>query len=162
MVKLVNIDAPVMSDWFELPGCRLDSKPYLSGAMEAKALLAKLTVKKEPLQYLTSGYFSGIYNGPQFVRNYVDSSEHGVPFLTSASMLLADISNVGLLNKKDAFSSKLSYLRLEEDMILISCSGTVGRMVYAGPNMDGVWSSQDILKVVPNPNKISRLSLRLP
>jgi len=77
-MKLVNFDTPVMSDWFDLPGSRLDSKPQLSGSMEAKALLAKLAAEKEPLQYLTKGHFSGIYNGPQFVRNYVESSEHGV------------------------------------------------------------------------------------
>lgn len=153
-MKLVNFDHPVMSSWLDLNGSRLDSKPYLSGAMEAKALLAELRVEKQPLQYLTKGHFGGIYNGPQFVRNYVDSPEHGVPFLTSASMLLADLSNVGLLSKQDAHSPKLSYLRLEEGMTLISCSGTVGRMVYAGSYMNDVWSSQDILKVVPDPDKI--------
>ncbi len=153
-MKLVNFDNPVMSSWFDLNSRRLDSKPYLFGAMEAKGLLTKLRVEKQPLQSLMQGHFGGIYNGPQFVRNYVESPEHGVPFLTSTSMLLADLSNVGLLSKKDAFSLKLNYLRLEEGMTLISCSGTIGRMVYAGPYMNGVWSSQDILKVVPNPDKI--------
>ena len=35
-------------------------------------------------------------------------------------------------------------------MTLISCSGTIGRMAYAGREMVGMWSSQDILKVVPD------------
>lgn len=153
-MKHASLDTPVLSSWFDLNGARLDSKPYLSGAMEAKALLAKIQVHKEPLQNLTRGHMGGIYNGPQFVRNYVENPEYGVPFLTSASMLLADLSHVGLLSKKDALSSKLSYLRLQEGMTLISCSGTVGRMVYAGPYMKDVWSSQDILKVVPDPSKI--------
>lgn len=153
-MKLAQLDNPVMSSWFDFNGCRLDSKPYLSGATEAKALLAKLPVEKEPLANLTKGHFGGIYNGPQFVRNYVDGPEHGVPFLTSASMLLADLSNVGRLSKKNAFSPKLNYLRIEDGMTLISCSGTIGRMVYAGSYMSGMWSSQDILKVVPDPDKI--------
>ena len=38
-MKLVNFDNPVMSSWFDLNGRRLDSKPYLSGAIEAKACL---------------------------------------------------------------------------------------------------------------------------
>jgi hypothetical protein len=153
-MKLTNFDYPVLSSWFALNGSRLDSRPYLSGAMEARALLSHALVHKEPLQSLTKGHFGGIYNGPQFVRNYVDNEEYGVPFLTSGTMLLADLSRVGLLRKKDAFSSKLSYLRIEEGMTLITCSGTIGRMVYAGPYMNGVWSSQDILKVVPDPEKI--------
>lgn len=153
-MKIAQLDRPVLSSWFRINDCRLDSKPYLSGAMEARALLEKLRVEKEPLKHLTKGHFGGIYNGPQFVRNYVDSEEYGVPFLTSGTMLLADLSKVGLLRKQDAYSSKLSYLKLEEGMTLISCSGTVGRMVYAGPYMNDVWSSQDILKVVPDPDKI--------
>lgn len=153
-MKLTNFDNPVMSSWFTIKGDRLDSKPYLSGALEARVLLEKLRVEKQPLMGLTKGHLGGIYNGPQFVRNYVDSEEHGVPFLTSGTMLLADLSRVGLLRKKDALSPKLSYLKLEEGMTLISCSGTIGRMVYAGSYMNNLWSSQDVLKVVPDPDKI--------
>lgn len=153
-MKLTSFDNPVMSSWFTIKGARLDSKPYLSGALEARVLLEKLRVEKQPLMSLTKGHSNGIYNGPQFVRNYVDSEEYGVPFLTSGTMLLADLSRVGLLRKKDALSPKLSYLMLEEGMTLISCSGTVGRMVYSGPSMKNVWSSQDVLKVVPDTDKI--------
>ena len=153
-MKVTNLDLPVMSSWIEDNALRLDSAPYLSGAMEARILLDRLRVEKVPLHQLTKGHNGGIYNGPQFVRNYVDDPAHGVPFLTSSSMLLADLSTAGLLRKKDAESPKLNYLRLREGMTLISCSGTIGRMVYARPAMEGMWSSQDILKVVPDPNKI--------
>ena len=153
-MKCIDFDNPISSSWVERYWRRLSSKPYLSGAIEARILLDKLPAQKEPLHKLTAGYFGGIYNGPQFVRNYVDSKEHGVPFLTSGTMLLADFSRVGHLRKKDAFSSKLSYLRLKEGMTLITCSGTIGRMVYAGQYIDNMWSSQDILKVIPNPDKI--------
>ncbi len=37
---------------------------------------------------------------------------------------------------------------------MITCSGTIGRMTYVRPDMDGIWSSQDVLKVVPNPECI--------
>ena len=80
--------------------------------------------------------------------------EHGVPFLTSSGILLADLSTLPLLSKKDAMSSRLSYLQIREGMTLISCSGAIGRMAYTRPEMDGMWSSQDVLKVVPNPDQI--------
>lgn len=153
-MKTTKLDFPVMSSWMENNGRRLDCNPYLSGAFEAKVILEKLSVIKEPLHHLTNGHNGGIYNSPQFVRNYVDDPKHGVPFLRGSSMLLADLSNLDFLRKKDAVSSKLNYLRIEEGMTLISCSGTVGRMVYARSDMQGMWSSQDILKVVPDPNKI--------
>lgn len=65
-------------------------------------------------------------------------------------MLIADLSDLPLLRKKDAFSSKLSYLRLEPGATLISCSGTIGRTVYAREDMAEMWTSQHIMKVVPD------------
>lgn len=145
----------VRAAWLEEGGRRLDCNPYMSGAQEARDTLKQLKVRKDALRTLTSGYVGGIYNGPMFKRNYVESSEHGVPFISSGSMLLADLSTLPLLRKKDAESSRLSYLRLRPGMMLISCSGTIGRMTYVRPDMDGVWSSQDVLKVVPNPERIA-------
>jgi type I restriction enzyme S subunit len=149
-----RLELPVMSSWMNLNGRRLDCNPYLSGGFEARVLLEKMRAKKRPLLELTSGFTGGIYNGPQFVRNYVEDPRYGVPFLTSGSMLLADLSTVGLLRRKDAESSKLAHLRLEEGMTLISCSGTIGKTVYTRRDMEGMWSSQDVMKVVPDTNKI--------
>jgi len=145
----------VRSGWLDEGGRRLDCNPYMSGALEARDTLKQLKVRKDALSTLTAGHAGGIYNGPMFKRNYVEATEYGVPFISSGSMLLADLSNLPLLSKKDAESSRLSYLRLQYGMTLISCSGTVGRMAYVRPDMDGIWSSQDVLKVVPDPQKIS-------
>lgn len=144
----------VRSAWLEKGGRRLDCNPYMSGALEARDALENLKARKEPLRILTAGYSGGIYNGPIFRRNYVDSPEFGVPFITSGNMLQSDLSNVPFLKKKDAKSSRLSYLQLFSGITLISCSGTIGRMTYVRPDMEGMWSSQDVLKVVPNTSKI--------
>ena len=40
-------------------------------------------------------------------------------------------------------------------MTLISCSGTIGRMAYARREMAGMWSSQDVLKVAPDPEIVA-------
>ncbi|MDQ7814230.1 MAG: restriction endonuclease subunit S [Patescibacteria group bacterium] len=144
----------VPSAWLEKEGRRLDCGPYVSGAIEARVLLGQLPVKKTPLQALTAGHDGGIYNGPQFVRRYVDGEQHGVRFLTSSSMLLADLRLADLLKRSDAHSSRLAHLRLSPSMILISCSGTIGRMSFARADMDGMWSSQDILKIVAAPKRV--------
>jgi type I restriction enzyme S subunit len=139
----------IPSSWISRDGLRLDCNPYMSGALEARIRLEELSCRKQRLADLTRGHNGGIYNGPQFVRNFVDDPCHGVPFLGTSSMLRADLSNLPFLKKKDAQSSKLNYLKIEPGMTLISCSGTIGRMVYARPDMDGMWSNQDILKVAP-------------
>lgn len=144
----------VRSGWLDEGGRRLDCNPYMSGALEARETLKQIKVRKDALNTLTVGHAGGIYNGPIFKRNYVESADHGVPFISSGTMLLADLSMLPLLRKKDAQSSRLAYLRLKTGMTMISCSGTIGRMTYVRPDMDGMWSSQDVLKVVPNPDRV--------
>lgn len=144
----------VRSGWLDEGGRRLDCNPYMSGALEARDTLKQLKMRKDALSTLTKGHAGGIYNGPMFKRNYVDSDEYGVPFVSSGSMLLADLTTLPRLRRLDAESGRLSYLRLRPGMMMISCSGTIGRMAYVRPDMDGVWSSQDVLKVVPNPELI--------
>ena len=144
----------VPHSWLQRDGRRLDCGPYMSGALEAKVRLETLKVRKERLGSLTKGHNGGIFNGPRFSRTWAESEDYGVPFVGSSSMLMADLTDLPLLRKKDAQSSKLSYLRLDPQMTLISCSGTIGRMVYVRPDMAGIWSSQDIMKVAPNPEKI--------
>ena len=103
---------------------------------------------------LTHGYNGGVFNGPQFVRNYVADSDHGVPFLSSSTMLYADFAHVDFLKRFDATSPRLAHLRIDEGATLVSCSGTIGRMVYARQEMEGLWSSQHAIKIVPDPEHI--------
>lgn len=142
----------IPSTWIERNGRRLDCGPYMSGAAEIRELLKNH--ETDILPNLTTGHDGGIYNGPQFTRNYVIDAEHGVPFLTTTFMMQGDLSRLPLLSRKDAQSRKLRFLRVEEGMTLITCSGTVGRTIYARSDMNGVWSNQDILKIVANPKQI--------
>jgi hypothetical protein len=145
----------VSSRWLEKGDRRLDTGPYLSGKMEILERIGRLRAPKEPLATLTKGQEGGIYNGPQFVRRYVVDRRFGVPFLTSSAFLRADLSFSPLISRRDAESDQLSFLRIEPSMILISCSGTTGRMVFANDTMRDMWSSQDIMKVVPDPRVIA-------
>lgn len=142
------------TEWIYEEGVRLDPGPFVSSAYEAKKILDLLNVPKDSLKNLTKGKNGGIYNGPQFSRVYLHSIEHTVPFLTTTSMMQSDISNLARIKKTDAESNKLSYLKLEKHSILISCSGTIGRMTYANANFEGVWSNQDILKVIADEEKV--------
>jgi type I restriction enzyme S subunit len=144
----------VPSSWIQTEGRRLDVGPFLFGAVEARERIRRLDAPKQPLKALTAGPGGGIFNGPQFSRLYVTDPAHGVPFLGSSSMLLADLSHLPLLSRKYADSPKLRHLEVQPGMTLISCSGTIGRMVYARPDMAGMWASQHIMKVCPDPARI--------
>jgi len=153
-MKLAELRSPVRFNWLEDQGFRLLASPYLSGAYEARKFLEQLPVLTKPLRELTAGHEGGIYNGPQFRRNYVNDHEYGVPFLGSTDIMMADYTNIPLLQAKDAHSGKLAHLEVMPGMTLISCSGTVGRTCYTRSDMEGFWSSQDVLKVVPDTSKI--------
>jgi type I restriction enzyme S subunit len=151
-MKVTNLDLPVMSSWIEDNALRLDSAPYLSGAVEARILLDKLPVQKEPLYELTKGGLRGIFNGPRFPRVYVDDPTYGVPFLGSTDILAADLSYLPLLSRKQVSSHP--ELIVDEGWILITCSGTIGRMVYSRSDMKGMAGSQHFMRIVPDPDKI--------
>jgi type I restriction enzyme S subunit len=144
-----------MFSWLDEEGARLDAPPFLSDALEARFLLKRLNVRRDKLESLTKGHNRGIFNGPMFSRTFVEDPEYGVPFLGTSSMLQADLSRLPLLSKRAAFSPRLGFLKIEEGMTLVSCSGTIGRTAYVRPEMAGMWSSQDIIKIVPNRDLLS-------
>lgn len=142
----------VPSEWLDKEGRRLDCGPYLSGAVEAKVILAKLKATKEPLQRLTKDGLDGIFHAGREGRTYVLDEEHGVRFLGSTDILAADLSYAKLISKRQATATPKFAIHL--GWILITRSGTVGRMAYASPDMDGMACSEHVLRVVADDNRV--------
>jgi type I restriction enzyme, S subunit len=150
-MKIVNLKNPVMASWLREQGFRLDAPPFLSGALEARKLLERLSVKKEPLVSLTQGEL-GIFHAGRIKRHWVIDPEYGVPFLSSTDILQADLSHLSLISKQ--VITENPQLTIRKDWILITRSGSIGRMAYARPDMDEMACSEDVLRVVPNPDRI--------
>ncbi|MCV2459431.1 restriction endonuclease subunit S [Streptomyces sp. ICN988] len=151
-MKTATTDNPVRLGWLREQGLRLDAGPYLSGAFAARQLLKRLPVRKDPLAKLTAGHNGGIFNGPKFSRLYVNDPDVGVPFLGSTDMMEADLTHLPLLG--DEVAHKIPYLEIQPGMTLISCSGTIGRMSYVRSDMRGIWSSQHVMKVQADPDRV--------
>lgn len=140
----------IQSSWLRKGGFRLDCSPYLGGAIETEIMLESLSVKKEPLGNVTSA----IFNGPKFSRTYVENPDFGVQFIGGSELQHADLVGLSLMSKKRAYSKQLRNLEIKEGMTLITCSGTIGKMAFARAEMEGIWASQHIMKVVPDEQKI--------
>lgn len=141
--------AVVPDSWIRGEGCRLDPKPYISGAVQIRNWVLSLPHCR--LSEVTSGFKGGIFThlfSPK--RTYVTDRRYGIPFLGASSMRLADLGGLPLLSLKDANSRSYSPLKIHAGMTLVSCSGSVGRMVYARSDMNGMASAGDLLKVQPN------------
>lgn len=142
----------IPSSWLERDGRRLDCNPYMSGALEAKVLLERLKARKDALLDVTLNGIAGIFNGPRFARSYVDDPKAGVPFLGSTDILNADLTSLPHLSKKQVAANPR--LVVHAGWTLITCSGTIGRMAYARPDMEGMAGSQHFMRVVPDAEKI--------
>lgn len=147
-MKIGDPHRPVTSAWLTKEGHRLDAPPFLSGAVEARVLLDKLAVLKQPLRDVSLN----LLNPGRMSRTWVTEPEYGLPFLRSSDILAADLSRLPLISRK-ALGGQEKFL-IREGWTLITRSGTIGRMAYARTEMDGMACSEDVLRVIPNPEII--------
>lgn len=85
----------------------------------------------------------------RFGRVYVNQ-EYGVPFLSGGDILQLDPTQVKYLSIKRHDKRIQEQLTLHENMILITCSGTIGNTVLAPTHFDGWAANQHILRIVPS------------
>jgi len=85
-----------------------------------------------------------IFVPPRFKRPYVESLEHGVPFLGSSSMLSLRLSKDSILSRSFRHLGKLT---LQGGELLLSCSGTIGVSVLCGTSYKGFALSQHAARI---------------
>ncbi|MCA9218160.1 MAG: hypothetical protein KDB27_34060, partial [Planctomycetales bacterium] len=146
-MKITKTKQPVMASWIYEEGCRLDAHPFLSGAVEARNILAKLTVKKDRLDSVTQDGGEGIVHAGRIPRIWVSDPEFGTPFLSGRDVQLADLSHLRFISNKVVEENPS--LTINDKWILITRSGTIGRTVYSRSEMRGMACTEDVLRVIP-------------
>ena len=142
----------VPNSWLKRHGRRLDCGPYMSGALEARVLLESIEAPKVLLREVTRGGLQGIFHPGRIKRLWVDSAEHGRPFLSSSDILEADLSRIPFISRRSVAENPR--LPISPTWTLITRSGTVGRMAYCRGGMDGHACSEHVLRVVPDSERI--------
>lgn len=138
----------IKSTWLPKCGFRLDCSPYLGGAIETEILLDQLPVRKDTLGSITKA----IYHAGRESRQWVEYPEFGVPFLGAGQLQRADLSDLPLISKAQVASTPAFIVR--PSWTLITRSGTIGKMAYCRPDMDGLAVSEDVLRVVADEDRI--------
>lgn len=136
------------SSWFKNNKYRLDCNPYISGSIEAKEKLQSLKCVKEPLKDLTLG----LVNAGRIKRIWAEGNEHGRPFLSSTDILKTDLSNIKSISHKAVEENPK--LIIKQGWSLITRAGSIGKMSYCRADMDGMACSEDVLRVIPDNNKV--------
>ena len=100
---------------------------------------------------LTSGK---VYNGPRFKRPYankgVTSGDNIVPYFTGNAITQTKGENIKYLDLKKAKPHQLRQIEklyLRRGMILITDSGTVGRVIYVTSYHDGTVGTNNLIRV---------------
>lgn len=133
---------------FSANGWRVDSSFHLSDSNVLYSLLDSCPYKQTTIDGIKKDCFFGNI----FTRVFVKDAEHGVPYMTASDMVKAEPLSGRFLSKKQVAS--LSNLILRKDWILISCSGTIGNVVYTNEQFDGVVATHDLIRLLPDDSKL--------
>lgn len=134
-VKAFEIDSSELGDRFDAT-CHT---PIVRSAID------KLSTGKHKLVPL-SDRVQGIYLAPRFARVYVESL-HGTPLLQGSHVLMLRIHD--LKHISNTRTDRMARWIIREGTVLITCSGTIGRVAITTRKMDGWAASQHILRVIP-------------
>lgn len=122
---------------------RLNGAYYCSAGEDTRRLLQQVSLRMESMRDVSDD----IFIGGRARRLYVRSPQHGLQFVSSSDMLLAELTSVALVSHRQ---KGLAGLILQCGWTLISRSGTIGNVVYANDDLAGKAASEHIMRVVPN------------
>lgn len=91
---------------------------------------------------------SKVFIPPRFKRIYV-GSEYGVPFLQGCHIPLLKPYDLKYLSRRVHANSDRWMIRA--GWVLVTCSGTIGRVSVVPESMDGWTASQHIARIIPAP-----------
>lgn len=101
------------------------------------------------------GDIATVFNGPRFKRPYADEGVTVgpgiVPYYTGTAFTQTKGDNIKYLDRNkatDVQKRQLDQLTIHEGWILISDSGTLGRVIYARSEHEGVVATNNLIRVV--------------
>jgi type I restriction enzyme S subunit len=126
---------------------RLDAEHYDPLVIENNKRLQDLGFKLAPLSAFAEVRLPGM-----FTRIWAKDRQYGVPYINATDLMSYFALGVPAQAR---FLSHASEVRMEnliihEGMILISCSGTIGRVFDVPKALDGCAGTHDIVRIIPH------------
>jgi type I restriction enzyme S subunit len=90
-----------------------------------------------------------VYVAPRFARIYV-KKEFGTPLLQGSQLPSMRLYNLKYIS--NAKTDKIERWLIRRDWVLVTCSGTIGRVAVSSTTQDGWAASQHILRIIPKTN----------
>lgn len=115
------------------------------------ALVYNRTLKNTPFELLPiRDVVDRVFLGNIFSRTFVTKG-NGVPYLSASDTVLQDLDTGRYLAQKQV--DKLHYLMLDKDWILVTCSGTLGKITYTNDTFKDYIATHDLIRVIPSNDK---------
>ena len=137
-----------ISDIFLNEDIRIDAEHFNPAVSKAIQGLRESGVELVPLSELAS-----VELRSQFTRIWARDSEYGLPYLNATDLLTlfalgAPASGSRYLSY--ATATDLDSLVIHEGWLLMTCSGTIGRVFYVPERLDGWAATHDLVRIMPN------------
>ena len=129
----------------------MDAEHYEPGIMANQARLKSLAVNLAPLSD-----FANVELPSMFSRIWAQDAKHGVPYLNATDLMSyyalgAPAPERFLSNASDV---KIPPLIVRKGMILLTCSGTIGRVFDVPDELDGWAGTHDLVRIIPHDPKM--------
>lgn len=128
------------------PDLRLDASYYRPDSATSVTLLQQSGMQIQSLESLSNK----IFLPPRFKRIYVDD-DYGVPFLNGTNIIQFQPSDIKNISPESC--KKFEDLIIRKGWLLLTRSGTVGRVVLCPEEWDGWAASEHIIRIVPDETK---------
>ncbi|WP_158829014.1 methylation-associated defense system restriction endonuclease subunit S MAD5 [Mucilaginibacter lacusdianchii] len=141
----------VSSNWVIKTGVRLDASFHLSDGVSTRRILEHTCPYR--LTTLSAESFE-LFKGNIHKRVYVQSKDFGHIFYSASDLFKLELESGKYVSKKH--SPHLAELELRANWILITRSGTLGKVFYTTANHDGKIGTDDLVRINPAEKEIKR------
>lgn len=117
---------------------------------EVKKLQMRLRRGKYPTERIGEE-IGEVFIAPRFKRIYVEK-EYGIPFLSGTNIAQIKPYDPKYLSRKA--TKNLEKWIVHANWILVTCSGTIGRVTLTPKEWDGWAITQHVLRIIPNLKKV--------
>jgi type I restriction enzyme S subunit len=138
-IKSFDVKASEIDDIY-----RLDASYYVPILKKIKDYLISSSYRRIKLREV----IEKIFIPTRFKRPYVKNSNDGIPFLQGAHIPMIRPMDVKYIWNK---MKKLEEVQLKKSWVLMTRSGTVGRIGFVSDFLEGWGASEHILRIICNP-----------
>ena len=137
-----------IADIFENSTVRLDASHF-----DPKAVAAVQHLKESGLELKRLSDVASVELRGQFTRIWAKDEEYGVRYLNATdmlSLLALGVPAGGQRFLSYATETNIDRLLIREGWLLMTCSGTIGRVFYVPKCLNGWAATHDLIRILPN------------